>query len=75
MRILSAILVIAFFKFFLIFCHLRLSLILAGSPTCSALLPYGDEKNFGEDDEEDEDDEDDEDDEENEEDIMIKILI
>ena len=28
-----------------------MSLLLAGSPTCSALLPYGDEMNFVEDDE------------------------
>ena len=48
-----------------------MSLILAGSPSCSALLPYGDEKNFVEDDEVDEDDgDDDEDDEDDEEDIM-----
>ena len=47
-----------------------MSLLLAGSPTCSALLPYGDEKKFGDDGEEDEDDDDDYGDEDDEEDIM-----
>ena len=63
-------------KFFLVWCPLSVSLLLAGSPTCSALLPYGDEKNFVEDDEEGEDDdEDDYDDEDDEEYIKIKNVL